>query len=329
MAAGSLHCTPSGETGFRKRGCQGASTRSRCRRSSISLVLLQGRPFVIASAYPTMNAGQPWYRSDGTQEKVYNDPVDRFWALYLADADKKDTEMTDSMKGDTDGILIFKGLFAATVAAFIIEFYKTLSADSEDDVVAVLSGISNQIAALSNGTRGLPHPHRVRHGCRLIPADVYASEEGLTEVERAYVELLAMGVPRILGNIVAGGKVAENAHVHSAIHPGWRTAKTHMIAVQDLPETFVLSEVEAVANMITHGAVRIHAWLAAFSSIDGDAAYSNEADVREPDFQAVFYGRANYARLEAVKRRYDPTDMWIVGAGVGSERWDVDGMCTV
>ncbi|KAI0314835.1 hypothetical protein OF83DRAFT_1063136, partial [Amylostereum chailletii] len=89
-------------------------------------------------------------------ERVYNDPADRFWALYLADADKRDTEMTENMKGDTDGILIFTGLFAATVSAFIIEFYKTLNADSGDDTVAVLSGISTQISSLSNGTRGPP-----------------------------------------------------------------------------------------------------------------------------------------------------------------------------
>lgn len=58
------------------------------------------------------------------------------------------------------------------------------------------------------------------------------------------------------------------------------------------------------------------------------AAYSNEADVLERDFQNVFYG-PNYARLSEIKRTYDPNDLFIVRTGVGSERWDSDGLCKV
>lgn len=55
-------------------------------------------------------------------------------------------------------------------------------------------------------------------------------------------------------------------------------------------------------------------------------AYSNEADAFEVDFKRVFYG-ANYERLTKIKRTYDPTDLFIVQAGVGSERWDSKGLC--
>lgn len=57
-------------------------------------------------------------------------------------------------------------------------------------------------------------------------------------------------------------------------------------------------------------------------------AYSNEADVLEPHFQTTFFG-PNYAKLSAIKSKYDPTDLFIVRAGVGSERWDADGICRV
>jgi FAD/FMN-containing dehydrogenase len=57
-------------------------------------------------------------------------------------------------------------------------------------------------------------------------------------------------------------------------------------------------------------------------------AYSNEADVLERDFQHVFYG-PNYARLRKIKRKFDPHDLFIVQAGVGSERWDRLGLCKV
>ena len=58
-------------------------------------------------------------------------------------------------------------------------------------------------------------------------------------------------------------------------------------------------------------------------------AYSNEADSLEDDFQNTFFGSDNYPRLVDIKSKYDPTDLFIVKAGVGSERWDEDGFCRV
>ena len=58
-------------------------------------------------------------------------------------------------------------------------------------------------------------------------------------------------------------------------------------------------------------------------------AYSNEADSLETNFQSTFFG-TNYARLGAIKTKYPTsTDLFIVKAGVGSERWDADGFCRV
>ncbi|KAJ7869376.1 hypothetical protein B0H13DRAFT_2350969 [Mycena leptocephala] len=57
-------------------------------------------------------------------------------------------------------------------------------------------------------------------------------------------------------------------------------------------------------------------------------AYSNEANVNELQFQTTFFG-PNYAKLARIKAKYDPDDLFIVAAGVGSERWDEWGLCTV
>jgi hypothetical protein len=56
-------------------------------------------------------------------------------------------------------------------------------------------------------------------------------------------------------------------------------------------------------------------------------SYSNEGDVLEPNFRFTFFG-PNYPRLEKIKTEYDPNDLFIVPAGVRSEFWDSDGMCT-
>jgi hypothetical protein len=58
-------------------------------------------------------------------------------------------------------------------------------------------------------------------------------------------------------------------------------------------------------------------------------SYSNEGDAYERDFITAFFSRENYPRLSGIKRKYDPTDLFIVAAGVGSERWDRFGLCKV
>lgn len=58
-------------------------------------------------------------------------------------------------------------------------------------------------------------------------------------------------------------------------------------------------------------------------------AYMNEASAYEPDFVTAFFGQENYPRLSEIKSKYDPNDLFIVNSGVGSERWDSYGLCTV
>ncbi len=67
-----------------------------------------------------------------------------------------------------------------------------------------------------------------------------------------------------------------------------------------------------------------------FEQIAGSpgASYSNEGDTLEEDFKTTFFG-PNYPRLEDIKGKYDPKDMFIVAAGVGSEKWDEDGLCRI
>ncbi|KAJ6561643.1 hypothetical protein B0H19DRAFT_1375021, partial [Mycena capillaripes] len=51
-----------------------------------------------------------------------------------------------------EGMLIFAGLFSASLTAFIIESYKTLIPNSGDSTVRLLSQISQQLAAAANGS---------------------------------------------------------------------------------------------------------------------------------------------------------------------------------
>ncbi|VWX57866.1 FAD-linked oxidoreductase family [Burkholderiales bacterium 8X] len=54
------------------------------------------------------------------------------------------------------------------------------------------------------------------------------------------------------------------------------------------------------------------------------ASYLAESNYFERDWQRAFWGD-NHARLQAVKRRYDPDGLFFVHHGVGSEGWSADG----
>ncbi|KAJ7436636.1 hypothetical protein FB451DRAFT_1108713 [Mycena latifolia] len=74
------------------------------------------------------------------------------WAVYISEAEKYDKALVESWKSDMEGMLIFAGLFSASLTAFLIESYKTLNPDSGDATVQLLSQISQQLAASANGS---------------------------------------------------------------------------------------------------------------------------------------------------------------------------------
>ncbi|KAF7341935.1 FAD-binding domain-containing protein [Mycena sanguinolenta] len=160
-------------------------------------------------------------------------------------------------------------------------------------------------------------------GSRLIPAATY--RDSPATVGKVYEKLLETGAPAILGLLVAGGKVAENANISSAVHPAWRTAKAHVIVIAEWDDSASLAEINQKRHLFQNIQAPILDELIPGSG-DSIGSYSNEADVLERNFQTTFFG-PNYARLSEIKRTYDPQDLFIVGAGVGSERWDEWGLC--
>ncbi|KAJ7862525.1 hypothetical protein B0H13DRAFT_1543464, partial [Mycena leptocephala] len=77
---------------------------------------------------------------------------------YISEAENYDKELVESWKNNMEGMLIFAGLFAASLTAFRIESYKTLSADSSDTTDFLLTQISQQLAGAANGTTFVTTP---------------------------------------------------------------------------------------------------------------------------------------------------------------------------
>jgi Berberine and berberine like len=53
-------------------------------------------------------------------------------------------------------------------------------------------------------------------------------------------------------------------------------------------------------------------------------AYVSESNYFEHGWQRSYWG-SNYARLAEIKKKYDPSGLFFVHNGVGSEEWSADG----
>ncbi|KAJ7133166.1 hypothetical protein C8R44DRAFT_556160, partial [Mycena epipterygia] len=63
----------------------------------------------------------------------------KLWSVYIAQAEKYDKDLVESWRRNMEGILIFAGLFSASLTAFLIESYKMLTLDSGDSRTELLS----------------------------------------------------------------------------------------------------------------------------------------------------------------------------------------------
>ncbi|KAF7344266.1 hypothetical protein MVEN_01717900 [Mycena venus] len=96
-------------------------------------------------------AGEQKYRDESAATKL--------WAVYISEAEKYDKALVNSWRSDMDSLLIFAGLFSASLTAFLIESYGTLTQDQGDATIAVLMQISRQISASGNSSSvELPMP---------------------------------------------------------------------------------------------------------------------------------------------------------------------------
>ncbi|KAJ7766062.1 hypothetical protein B0H16DRAFT_385365 [Mycena metata] len=98
------------------------------------------------------NLPRPTQTQDTSMNPENEAAAAKLWAIYVSEAEKYDKSLVESWKSDMEGMLIFAGLFSASLTAFLIESYKTLVPDSGDTTVLLLSQISGQLAASANGT---------------------------------------------------------------------------------------------------------------------------------------------------------------------------------
>ncbi|KAI0052186.1 hypothetical protein FA95DRAFT_1602137 [Auriscalpium vulgare] len=141
------------------------------------------------------NHNQPTGQPPPGGGSEYGDPAGKIWSVYLGVADHFDTALAESWKGDSDGILIFTGLFSASVSAFVIESYKGLQQDPGIVTTQLLAQISLQLAASANGSQTTVPP--------LSPSDiVFRSPASLVRVNVFWFLSLVLSVSCALGAVL-------------------------------------------------------------------------------------------------------------------------------
>jgi FAD/FMN-containing dehydrogenase len=134
-------------------------------------------------------------------------------------------------------------------------------------------------------------------------------------VEMHFQKGLAGAPPHVLA-------AARNTATNPAVLDAFMLA---IIASEGPPAFPSLSGHEPDVAKARHDAARIAQAAAALrQAAPARGAYVVESDYHQSDWQRAYWG-ANYSRLLAIKRRYDPDGVFFVRHGVGSEGWSDDG----
>ncbi|PQE23176.1 FAD binding domain-containing protein [Rutstroemia sp. NJR-2017a BVV2] len=149
-------------------------------------------------------------------------------------------------------------------------------------------------------------------GGSIIPRSLVASNTSATSLVNAIKSILSNG------GILAGVSMDASRVPTSpnAAHPSWRSSLflAFLGTLYDRANT--------TANILGRKSVTQVLDPALDNLTPSPAAYLNEADFNHPDWQRVFYGE-NYAKLRAVKNKYDPEGVLGGQTAVGSESWAV------
>ncbi|BGP40891.1 hypothetical protein JCM10449v2_004856 [Rhodotorula kratochvilovae] len=148
-------------------------------------------------------------------------------------------------------------------------------------------------------------------GSRLVPRDVV--EQKADELATFMADSAS---PAII-HLVAGRAVTREPDFPSSVNPGWRDALLHV----DLPITWSptapLSTIRSFSSYLTSHTLALGA--IASSIGHAQASYASESDYYEAEWQSVWYGEENYARLLEAKREWDPEGVFSARKAVGSE----------
>ncbi|KAF5353331.1 hypothetical protein D9756_007823 [Leucocoprinus leucothites] len=150
-------------------------------------------------------------------------------------------------------------------------------------------------------------------GGRLLPRRLWENPDSLNKLTSTIRKMIDDGVYAFDIAIRPTTKAAGDPH--NAVLPAWRDAERMFSPTLPWNDTASLEDDFAQAHKLTT------VYDTALRALAPDSgAYLNEADPFEPDFKTAFYG-VNYAKLLAIKDKYDPDQVLYGATAVGGDRW--------
>ena len=154
-------------------------------------------------------------------------------------------------------------------------------------------------------------------GGRLIPRSLV--QENVTSVTTTVYrttrssEYFWVGIAVNVSHATAGNQPGSNA-----VLPAWRDALIDATITGVWNFTAPLAVNDGYQNVLTSNLMPQLDALA-----PGSGAYMNEGNFQQPDWQQDFFG-INYDTLRAIKKKYDPENLFYAVTTVGSDAWTVE-----
>ncbi|KAF8149396.1 hypothetical protein B0H34DRAFT_185951 [Crassisporium funariophilum] len=117
---------------------------------------------------------KPWNCGERWRHPVPNPKPEKRWEKCRDLVDKYDDEMLKAWKGEVDNLLIFAGLFSATVTSFTVESYKWLDEAHDDMSIRILAHISQQLSqGLQNVSGPVPPPQEFNVSSSAVRINIF------------------------------------------------------------------------------------------------------------------------------------------------------------
>lgn len=262
------------------------------------------------------------FTSEGIPADKYWDAVENFNEHLPALVENKGVELTYSLSNASFylNFLTWVGHTAEEVTSLLAPFTDYLSAN-DISYTPVITDDSTYYGHYSRYTPDLPYGnYQVNElvGGRLVQYSVVDNNNsGLTAALRNITldpEWILNGVAANTTHARVGNKPGDNA-----VLPAWRDNLVFYNIVRVWDPTSPLADLQHYEDQMTYEKVpqleRI---------TPGGGTYINEGDFNNPNWKIDYFG-ANYPQLLAVKKKYDPNDLFYAIASVGNDDWKVAG----
>ncbi|EED23613.1 FAD/FMN-containing isoamyl alcohol oxidase MreA [Talaromyces stipitatus ATCC 10500] len=163
-----------------------------------------------------------------------------------------------------------------------------------------------------NSLQGLIEVGTAQYGGWLMPRSVV--ETNNNNLTAAYRYIIEDGAT-FIGVGVNVSKALVGDDIYNSVLPAWRDTLIDTVITTPWHFTAPRSDMAAKQLKMTNDYIPRLKALAPESG-----AYMNEADFRQPDFQQAFFGE-NYQKLQSIKAKYDPYDLFYAITTVNSDQW--------